>query len=200
MPRSKKAESGGKKKKPVTLAFVKPEASSVPHQIIERMIDEHYPHLESKSIAVFWKYGWKAENDTGMVRLWATKKASETIRCLTKFDLCIYLNGDLWGKKGFTNEHADFIVDSALCEIAQDLDRDGEQKQDESNRDCWRILKPTIQTFPQIVERHGFVTVELQRLAQAAHKADIEARPLFAELEADGPEADSGVSQEAAAA
>ena len=196
MAKTKKAATGGqKKKKPVNVTLIKDEPNSVPHAVLHNRLTKHYPNLESAKIGLFWKHGWKAENDTGVVKLWAVRKASDTMRAVCKIDVCIYLNAEVWGKKGWKPEHADFVLDSALQEIDDDRDRDGEGKVDENNRPLYRLIKPTIQTFPQIIERHGFVTVELQRIAEAAHKADIAARPLFDWLDEQVPAA-SGVDPE----
>lgn len=186
------AKNHDRKDKPCNLEFLKDSKNSVPHVYLRQYIEEHHTHLDIDTIDVYMKSGWKADADTGRVKLWATRKAPLAYTVRTKAELLIFLNAELWEKANDLQRR--YIIDSALAEIAQKLDKDGEQVEDDDGHLQWRILKPTIQTFPQIIERHGFVTEDLQRLARSAVKADLEAMPLFAYLDAHGPQADSGVA------
>ena len=84
MAKRKQASGGQKKKKPVTIEFIKDEPNSTPHIVLHEMIERHYPELEDAKIGLFWKYGWKAEADSGRIRLWQVAKASETLRAVTE--------------------------------------------------------------------------------------------------------------------
>ena len=147
--------------------------------MLNELVNQHHQHLSNARIELFWRLGWRAEADSGRIRLWKTVKADELHRVVNEWDFIILLNHEVWNAKGFNADQAKFVLDSALCECHPDLDRDGEQKQDENSDPLWRLVKPPVQTWPEIVRRYGFATADLQKLAEAVSVRDLTERPLF---------------------
>jgi len=128
-----------------------------PYRIMEELIPQHHPELEPAKIILLWRKGWKPDVDR-FLQLAHPKKASELDRAIGStfgdaYDFAVQLNEDAW--PGLSDDKKRQIIDHAMCHLAPDLDRDGNQKLDAKERRCWRLRKHPIQEFPEILERYG---------------------------------------------
>jgi hypothetical protein len=61
----------------------------------------------------------------------------------------------------------------ALCYAARALDRADEPANDERGRPVWRIRKPDIVEFSEIIERHGLYSRDLENMADALRRQGV---------------------------
>ncbi len=137
-----------------------------PYRIMEDYVAKHHSHLKEARIALAWKKGWKQDAD-GRLQLGQAKKASELDWAMHKFDLVILLNHEAWDK-GLDDKAKEADMDHRLAHFKVTADTDGEPKKDDEGRILYRIRKPPIVAYPEVVERHGLYTHDLEAVAQAA--------------------------------
>jgi len=156
-----------------------------PYKILEGLIETHHERLKEARFILLWKSGWKTDKDGILIRAKIRKISEAEREVWGDFDYMILLHRELWGCKGFSEANRRHDMDHELCHAAPEIDDStGEQLRDERDRLCWRLVKHPIQTFPELIERHGLQTCTgVNAEAQAALEADgIEAQR---EIEAD---------------
>ena len=196
MARKSKTSSGDKQKKPkpVTVELVKRTRDgevTMPYRIMERIAEEHHPHLGDAKIAIAYKSGWKADTD-GRVKLVAVRKGSDLDRDMHGYDFVVILNRELWNASDFNDEQRDAIMDHALCHCEVQRGVDGEPKEDERKRTVYRIRHPDIHEYKDVVARHGLYMSSLEEFAASAiaFNKGADTVPLFArEDDAEKPKA-----------
>ena len=153
--------------------------------LMDDLIDAHHPHLVDADIALYWKFGWKADTD-GSLTVVKAMKASDIDRAGNRegHDFAIALNHEVFNSGKFTEHEARYWIDHALECCKSDCDNDGEQKEDENGNNCWRVRKPSLQLFPEVYARHGCVLPEMAHLRNIVLERQDADRPLLKMLDA----------------
>ena len=123
--------------------------------VAKGIIKKHHKHLKDASIAYLLKEGEVGKKITKTTKgknppTVKAKKQSELNRFLTGYDFVIEANDKHWDL--LSGEKREACVDQALCHMKRD---------DEKG---FYLMDTPIQTFPEIVERHGLWTPELKKL------------------------------------
>jgi len=158
------------------------EESRSIYKLLDSLIEAHHDHLDSRRVAVAWRFGWIADPD-GRLVLGQCKKASDLDRELHDFDFVILLNWDFWSSSEVTEEQRAALMDHELCHASEKLDGDLEPVFDIRGRKKFRIRKHDIEEFRCIVDRHGLYKSDLQAFAEAIKSA--QENPLFADQQRD---------------
>lgn len=124
-----------------------------PYRIMEDLINSCCGHLEDARIAIAWRKGWPSVN--GRVKLGQMKMANDCDRAYKDFDFLLLLNSELYRTSVAGDESLTMTIHHCLLAGTPDLDRDGNQKTDEKDRLCWKIRKPPIVEFPEIIQTYG---------------------------------------------
>lgn len=181
-PKGLKAEKRAKK---VSIKLVKRErdkkVASV-YVFLESMLEAHHPHLADAKFAIAWRYGWKPDVD-GRVKMVSVKKGSDLDHELHGYDFVVLVNHELWNSSGFDASQCEALMDHALCRCEVSRDRNGEPQSDETGRTVYRLRRPDIEEFKEIIARHGMYTTALTEFAQTVIKKAEESRPLLDRLE-----------------
>ncbi len=154
------------------------------YRIMESLIEANHSHLIDAKICICWRFGWKPDVD-GRVQTHAVKKGSDADRELYEgeWDFVLYLNHEIYnggtGYSGavFDDSQMEADIDAALCRCAVAQDSGGSQKVDERDRPCWRLRRPDIVAFSDVLARHGLYTSDLEKIAN--FNLESKKRPLF---------------------
>ena len=181
MGRKAKAEKTKRAKK-VTVAYIDRKSRFSGYERMDKLIDQHHPHLKDAKIALAWMYGKKEDTD-GRLVLGRAKKGSDLDRELNEFDFVIMLNHEAWNMGSFTEEQQLALLDHELCHCQVSIDTSGELKKDEKGRIVYRSRKHDVEEFSEIVARHGMWKRDLEQFAQSEMKFNDSKRPLLNGLE-----------------
>jgi len=147
-----------------------------PYRIMEELIKKVCGHLDGARIAIAWRKGWPAVQ--GRIKLGQMKMANDCDRAYKDFDFLLLLNSEVYRNNAAGEESLTMTLHHLLLAGTPDLDRDGNQKIDEKDRKCWKIRKPPIVEFPEIIQTYGLEkTIGLTADAIAA--INDSARPLL---------------------
>ncbi len=159
----------GMKKEP------KPKASRWKHfheeehpWIFERsaeLVRQAHDTLEPAVIGFAWMLGNSPDVD-GRLVLGKCAKAPELWAKACGLDYVIGLNYDWWIDAD--EAQRSFLIDHELCHAAPALDKEGDQKRDDSGALQWRTVKHDIEEFAGPVQRHGIRMASLQRFFEVA--------------------------------
>lgn len=152
-----------------------------PYKLLDLLVAEHHSHLVDAKIAIAWRFGWRADAD-GRVILVSVKKGSDLDREMHGYDFVFLINHEVWNGGGFSERAQLRLIDHACCRCQVSKDSNGEEKIDENGRTTYRMRKPDIVEFCEVVARHGLCTDDLTAFAQAAGLAD-QNRPLLKDQE-----------------
>jgi hypothetical protein len=130
-----------------------------------------HERLDGCRIACAWRFGWKPDAD-GNTQLYAVKKASDFERLKSSYDFVVIVGHEFWNSSGCTREHKLFILDQALTHIQAAVDTNGDQKEDENGSPVWRLRKPDVVTFVEVVGRRGPMFEELRDLQRRLRAFD----------------------------
>lgn len=152
------------------------------HEMIVELVRAHHDDLRSAKISVAWHLSRKPDQD-GRMSLGTTKLVGNLERELMDPDFIIVLVKEFWDDAEVKDEQRRALLDHQLSRVALLLDKEGEPVEDERGRKCYRLVKPDLQEFSSVVERHGMYRAEIERFWQSLKHA--EQRNLF---ERDKPE------------
>lgn len=171
MGRRRKSEKQKPRKKVNIALLERTHAGKItgPWRIMEQYIEDHHRHLIDATMMIAWRFGWKPDTD-GQQTLVQVRKGSDLDRETAGFDFVILLNHEVWNAGTFSEEQMAALIDHALCRCAVSNDANGQPKMDEKNRIVWRLRKPNIVEFKEVVARHGCYTDDLQEFADAARE------------------------------
>lgn len=185
MARKAKGLKAEKRAKKVSIKLVKRErdkkVASV-YVFLEAMLEAHHPHLADAKFAICWRYGWKTDVD-GRVKVTSVKKGSDLDHELHGFDFVVLVNHELWNSAGFGVELCEAYMDDALCRCEVSRDRNGEPQADENGRTVYRIRRPDVEVFQEVIARHGMYSTPIAALAQTIVRKVEQERPLLDRLE-----------------
>ena len=128
------------------------------YNVMAELIEKHHPHLtgESADIILMWHLTKKADSDGILTPAWAKKTTElERQREAAGRDFVIFLCHDVFNSGDFTEDQGRFWLDMALESCKPQLKENGEQKLTEDNEYVWRIAKPPVAVFPEVIARHG---------------------------------------------
>lgn len=174
MGRRRKSGHAAKKKKKVSISLLKRENAGrvvQPYRIMEDLVARFHEHLVDAKIAIAWNVGPAKEDADGRKTLGKVKKGTDLDRELAPFDFVIVLEHSSWNQAGFTERQMYALLDNMLCRCAVAKDKNGETKIDEKDRVVYRIRKPDVVEFKDVVARWGLWTHELEELAKAAEES-----------------------------
>jgi hypothetical protein len=149
-----------------------------PYKVIKSLIDEHHGHLAGAKIAVFWRFGWKANVD-GNCRLGQVVKGGDILREASEFDFVLLLNHEALNQGSVPESKQVALMDHLLCHCEVSRDRNGEPVTDENKRTVYRMRNPDVREFKEIIKRRGAWTSDLHDFLEAASEAA--KRPLLTE-------------------
>lgn len=123
--------------------------------VAKRIIKEHHEHLKNASIAYVVKEGEVGKQITKTTKgknppAVKARKQNELNCYLAGYDFVIEANDKHWDL--LSDEVKEACVDQALCHMKEDSEKG------------FYIMDTPIQTFPEIIERHGLWTPELKEL------------------------------------
>jgi hypothetical protein len=159
-----------------------------PHDLLEELVGQFYPHLAEARIVLLWRWGLKPDKD-GRLVLGRCKKASDLDHALAEYDFAIMLNHGAWAALNDRQRRA--LVDHELMHAAVSYDKNGDVERDEDGRPKWRIRKHDLEEFRDIVERHGCYKGDIEDFVRAA--AGNRAPSLFSGLDEGDDESDREV-------
>ena len=161
MGRKAKSAATQERRKKTTLKYIERiNAGRVvqAYKLMEDIIEKHHQRLKKARVAMFWKSGWKRDKDGVLTRAKISKATEAERERYNDCDYKIFLHAELWESKSFGEPSRRHDLDHELCHAGPEIDdATGEQKIDERERLCWRIVKHKIQTFPEIIRRHGLL-------------------------------------------
>lgn len=167
-------ESGERRKKATLRKIERKHAGKVtqPYAILERLLDEveAFAPLRAAKFVLMYKRGWKTDKDGILVHAKIHKASEQERERHDDCDFVILLHEELWELKSYKEESREMDLFHELCHASAVLDDEtGEQAKDERDRLCWRLRKPPIQEFPEVIERYGLgVAIGLNAEALAA--------------------------------
>lgn len=127
-----------------------------PYKLLEELIAEHHPELRDAKFIMLWKTGWRADKDGRLTHAKIIKATEAQREVWGDCDYMILLHRELWKCERFTEESRRHDIDHELYHAGPEIDDStGEQRLDERDRPCWRIVKHKIETFPDLIERYG---------------------------------------------
>ncbi len=181
MARRKKDRTAEKKRKKVNVHFLpRMHAGKVraPYRIMEELIEAHRKDLNEARIAIAWRFGWRADTD-GKLQLGAMSKASEFQRDLPKdaYDAVMLLNHEAFNGSILNDEQQEAVIYHELCHLEIAKDTDGEAKQDDKKRTCFRMRKHDVEEFNEVVAKFGCYKKDVETFAATAMEA--KQQPLF---------------------
>lgn len=124
------------------------------YQMLSDLIDDCHEELREARIALFWRNGWKADED-GRVTLGASQIPGKTDRLLHGYDLRILLNREVWESVEFSEAQKRALLDHYLENFAPALDDNSDQRLGPDGLLQWRKRKPTIAEHQSVVRRNG---------------------------------------------
>ncbi len=145
-------------KKPIkqTYSFIDDTTHEV-YRIVNSIISSHYPDLVQIKLAVAWRYGWKPDAD-GNLRESQARKASAAERQIHDFDVILLVNYEVWNDNDTKLAHKEYIIDDVLSTVRIAVDKDGDEKKDESGKFQIRIAKHDFSCTMAVLRRRGFCT------------------------------------------
>ncbi len=190
MGRKRSSGPAEKKRRRVNIQLLQREHAgkvTEAYRIMEDLLKTVHGHLRDLKIAIAWRANWRPNTD-GYLRMGQLKMRKELDRELDSFDYVLLLNKEAWPT--LSDDQKKALIDHELCHGQIVMDADGEPKQDDRGRLCLRVRKHDIEEFQDVIDRNGFCTSILSKVAKAAI-ADAD-RPLLAGLEDDNAEGDQG--------
>lgn len=147
-----------------------------PYTLMDELIDKHHHQVSDAKILLAWGYNWKPGID-GQVKLVKVMKGGDLDRDKNGFDcdFIIVLNADAWPTLGEDRQPA--VMDHGLCHCEVAKDRNGEVLEDDNHRTVYRLRRPDLVEFIDVVARHGQYTATIAKFVTQATK--LGKRPLF---------------------
>lgn len=124
-----------------------------PHAMLKKLISAYHKHLEDARIALFWNTAKPREDADGTASIGKTFRANDIFRDCSEFDFVIVLSHVVFNQSDEPTREA--MLDELLCPCMRVTDRHGEPKIDTKDRFVWRLRKPDIVTFSEILARRG---------------------------------------------
>ena len=148
------------KPKPVNWQLIEnnPELYNFVSTIIEKY------HSGDKDIGdvnfvLIWRHNVKMDQD-GYVVLATITKSSDQNRELRPHDVIIGINKDAWSI--MDEQHQTVVIDAQLERLAVCLDKDGNPKEDDRSRTCYRLRRVEGLDEATLQRRHGMTMKEVQ--------------------------------------
>lgn len=181
MARRRKDKTAEKKRKKVNVHFLeRMHAGKIrsPYRIMEDLIKTHRKDLAEARIAIAWRFGWRTDTD-GKLKLGTMSKASEFQRDLPKdaYDGVMQLNHEAFNGGLLGDEQQRAVIYHELCHLEVAKDADGEPKQDDKGRTCFRIRKHDVEEFNEVVAKFGCYKKDVEKFAATA--AEAQRQPLL---------------------
>lgn len=170
-----KPSSGKTKPKAIKVRLVSSEHEA--YGMLGRLIEKHHEHLGEVNFQIAYKEEWKADQD-GRVKLCDVRKASDLDFLMTGYDIVLILNEESWATMSEKQKIA--LCDHMLCRIKIKQAANGDDVVDDDDRKVYRLAKPDVVEFSDVIKRHGTWTAELEDAAKA-----IQSMPLFNQPEAE---------------
>lgn len=147
------------KQKPVNWELISDNAL---YTFVQELIEKYHDGKNSIvgiNFVLMWRFNVKADQDDYLLLADITK-SSDKVRELRPHDVIIGINKTAWDLIGQNQKEA--VIDAQLERIAECLDKEGNQKEDEQGRPLYRLRRPEVIDEQTIQRRHNTTIQEIQ--------------------------------------
>ncbi|MGC7872594.1 putative metallopeptidase [Desulfosporosinus sp. SYSU MS00001] len=155
--------------------------------IVERLIDEHHPHLrDAKELIEYY-----TRDDSGVDWAGKCKKCSSFERFLTGMMFHVFIIDATL--ENWSMDRLEALVDHELCHIQRKTGMEvinpetgkviRKEWAKKSDPDSWYIREHDVEEFSDVIHRHGLWDYGIEKFAEAVRKADYQMTIYDAERE-----------------